>query len=46
MVPSLSGKSLKYFCFKGFLIASTEEVPFPVYMMAFSVINRLDAIAT
>ena len=44
MVPSLSDKSLKYFCFKWFLIASTEEVPFPVYMMASSVINRLDAV--
>ena len=44
MVPSLSGKCLKYFCFKTFLIASTEEVPFPVYILAFSIINRLDAV--
>ena len=44
MVPSLSGECLKYFCLKGFSIASTEEVPFPVYMLAFSVINWLDAV--
>ena len=44
MVPSLSGECLKCFCLKGFSIASTEEVPFPVYMLAFSVINRFDAV--